>query len=422
MKKALCLIVVMLLLSSCVTGNAGHPDNMTVTPKPTESILPGTSPEPASQPSDVDSFSQTLYYPEDSDEDTAQYRLTYSIPVFEDSTPAGAAMNEAVARYMDSLLVLVSQERVPRADRADGEPLPSTDVSYELSYARGYTNVIFNSISSYGVGEELGISTLVLDGRGNERPLQYVSGVYSGENNVAQAILSDVASAVDGNYFHDVTIESVLRAIDLYNGYTVEDFGYRIYVLPASLAPESEGILSFDVTTAEAAPGFVGDVISVDAIYALLPRLNSLATALAVNYESYTDGMISPYAATIYACIRLIDENPGVSGSVVTTRDELIEIISTSLGIESELDLSAWGIKENADSLSVSTSHALSVYGVDISDVTASDGGVLLLKGTLHFGAAGSAASQGYVSTVEIEIIPSAASECGYIISAFKII
>ena len=166
----------------------------------------------------------------------------------------------------------------------------------------------------------------------------------------------------------------------------------------------------------------MGDVISVDAFYALLPRLNSLATALAVNYESYTDGMISPYAATIYACIRLIDENPGVSGSVVTTRDELIEIISTSLGIESELDLSAWGIKENADSLSVSTSHALSVYGVDISDVTASDGGVLLLKGTLHFGAAGSAASQGYVSTVEIEIIPSAASECGYIISAFKII
>ncbi|MDO4568031.1 MAG: hypothetical protein Q4B99_03630 [Clostridia bacterium] len=421
MKKFVCAaMAAALLLTSCVVGNTGY------TPSPDSSATPGTAtseptpPVTGSPDGYEDVSTTTLYFPEGTDEDTAQYRLAYSVPAFGDGDPVASAMSAAVQRYCDSLL-RTAQERALSADRAEGEALPYTEVTCELREARGYTSVVFHESHSYGASVERSVSTLVLDSAGIERPLPYVCGSYDAQRAIAQRILSEITTDADGFYFRDVDEAGVLRALDLFNGYTVEEFGFRIYIAPATIAPQARGILIFDLAAEELAPEFVGEIMSFDDYSRLLPELNHLAVALAENYESFSDSAISARAATVYACHRAVAQNPTATGAISLSQDEFDALMLAVFATAPAIDQSTWPMTESDDGYAISAGYSLPDYGVNITGATA-QGDSILLTGTLQFGAAGSATGASVAAAVEIAVRPHSGSPFGFRIEAFRII
>ncbi|MBE5784331.1 MAG: hypothetical protein E7330_00875, partial [Clostridiales bacterium] len=158
------------------TADVGS-DSVISTPAPAE------TPEPVQDETDPPGESiaasfkeQTLFFPEGATAENADYILTYSLPLF----PEGDARNEAVALYEAELIARVQEERLPLADRAEGEIAPSTAVAWELFTAelagREYTNLLLFETVTFGAGEEVLPHALVLDGAGAELTFAALSG------------------------------------------------------------------------------------------------------------------------------------------------------------------------------------------------------------------------------------------------------
>ena len=107
---------------------------------------PGETPESA----DIryGSRTNTVYFPEGAGDADADYILTYTLPVFMPEELNCAALNAALALYEEELTERVRTERLPLADRAEGEPAPCTTVEFAASSAAGYWSIrLFETVS-----------------------------------------------------------------------------------------------------------------------------------------------------------------------------------------------------------------------------------------------------------------------------------
>ena len=301
MKKYRLLAALLAALLFSAAGCGGAVNAPGATDKPGAGTpgaeAPGETPESA----DIryGSRTNTVYFPEDAGDADADYILTYTLPVFMPEELNCAALNAALALYEEELTERVRTERLPLADRAEGEPAPCTTVEFAASSAAGYWSIRLFETVSYGAERETIPFVLVLDAAGSEQSFAAVSGQYEPDALVAQQIYNAIDLDPDA-YFGDVTPEDVRLALDLMNGFAVTQTGYDVFIPAGVLAPEAAGTLTFSIPRAALYPDCVGEAISVSEYETLLPAFEAIAAACAPNYEGFSDGSPSAYAASAF--------------------------------------------------------------------------------------------------------------------------
>lgn len=297
-------------------------------------LTPGPTETPALQAGPV-----TLYYPEGAGEADAAYKLTYELPAFAPEDAAGAAMNAAVELWRQELLTRVETERLPLADRVEGADLPGTLVSSICAQAQtplgSFTSVLLYESDWYEnqSGATQRISTLVFDEAGQECNLAAASGVYDPLPMAAQQVWNIICMDPSA-YYGDLTIEDVSESLDLYNGFSVAEEGYTLYVQPGVLsADESNGApLEFSFGRNALYPDFVGDLITVEAYEALLPQLFALASHCGPGFQSWQGEAFDPPEAFTHG-FRL--DAAALEGDTLTLRGQLIQGLPGDLnGVE----------------------------------------------------------------------------------------
>ena len=286
MPKLLSLLLALIFLATGCSQAQKPATVSVVTPPPQETATPTD----ASLGAPV-----TVYYPEGVDADMAAYRVSYTLPSLENRQMAAA-----LDAWLAELFERVESERLPLADRAEGADLPSTEVTYSLQQAqtpRGmFTNLLLYESSWFdsAAAPEQRLSTLVFDAAGTECSLASVSGVYDLEPLAAQQVWN-IISQNPAAYHGDLTLADVAGALDLYNGFTVAEEGFTLYVQPGVLAPDSGAgePLEFSFGRNALYPDFVGDQIPPAEYEALLPSFFALASYCGANYQSWqaADGL-----------------------------------------------------------------------------------------------------------------------------------
>lgn len=421
LKKTLLPLIWAFLLLFCFSAcKVPTEPPILITPPSYPEHTPGDTPEDG----DIELETNTIYYPENSTEANASYRLTYTIPKFSSESHINAdELNSAVSRYLDTLLIGVSQERVPYADSTE-LILPYTDVTCSVRFARGYTNIVFTDESSFGSDVVTSTHVIVADERGIERSLGYVVGLYDPNDIVSQQILQIIRES-EGSasaYYHDIELSNISAAIDLFNGYEVTSDGFIIYIDAGIVS--AYGSHSFEIPSRVLQPGFVGDIISTNAFLGIKPIIDDLLTAITMQGQTSFNGTPDPYsAAYTMANYFLSGDYQRTEGAILIDKADYdaayLGIFDTD--VLQELPASAGFIMLNEDTYSITDTGISLFYGMDHQDAFADDLGVITLVGSLMSGHPGSSVS--CVSTrVEICLIPDETSLFGYKISSITIL
>lgn len=323
---------------------------------------------------------KTVYYPEGSDKDTAKFMLALQLPVFENT-----AMNEAIAEYEDELNTRITSEQLPLSERTDSF-IPNTKV--ELSVFRAelpqgeYTNIMFTeTVSFLEDGEsEHARHLIVMDSDGNEQSLASVSGLYSPEDTVAQQIWNIIAD--DGSYYSDLTQEDIEEHLDLYNGFSVGDEGYTVYLPAGAVADESMGEQEFSFGKNALYPGFVGDVITADEYTQILPMLNAAAAACGPDFTSLSmpEGELGPAYCREYL-LRGRD-------SCTVTKNEFLSAYGFPFSHWMPPAENSPGVEFMGDG-TVKLTRVTPLYGFQSEDATLKENGILTVTGVLMSAAPG---------------------------------
>ncbi len=324
--RKMALLLVALLIMAAVAGCGKQPynndtlsdDPIPATPEPLGEY---TGPEVIAQTAELgivyQLVSETLLWPEEAAESTADYMLMLEYPVFSAPAAGAESMNAAVTLYREELIERVVNERMPYADRAEGAEAPATFVTCELSETGSCVCMVFNETARYGEIEESSLLTLVLDSAGSEVSFHEASGLYEPEAIAAQQIYN-IIDRDSSDYYGDITLEDIELALDLYNGYIITDTGYTLFVLPGKLAPEDRGILSFSFTRAALYPLFVGEVITIEQYELMRPALIALAASCATGYESFNTAPTALIATTYMN--RMRDAAAALAGATPETQ------------------------------------------------------------------------------------------------------
>lgn len=249
---------------------------------------------------------KTVFYPEDATEETAQFRLDYTLPVFGDAFPAFEEMNEQVTLYEEELLERVSTERLPYADTAEGGTLPYTRVECRVEGAGDYVNIYLYEYTSFGGDEELLPRILVLGPDGSRESLASVTGIYDVESVAAQQVFN----LIDANrsaYYGDITLDDIPAALDLYTGFFVTADGYGLVVAPGVLSPESDGMLVFFIDHTAFYPDVVGTLLSAEEYEAIRGPLDKLIAACGIDYTGFDSSAPPAFIATSFMTLMLTD-------------------------------------------------------------------------------------------------------------------
>lgn len=323
---------------------------------------------------------KTVYYPEGSDKDTARFMLALQLPVFENT-----AMNEAITEYEDELNTRITSEQLPLSERTDSF-IPNTKV--ELSVFRAelpqgeYTNIMFTeTVSFLEDGEsEHARHLIVMDSDGSEQSLASVSGLYSPEDTVAQQIWNIIAD--DGSYYSDLTQEDIEEHLDLYNGFSVGDEGYTVYLPAGAVADESMGEQEFSFGKSALYPGFVGDVITADEYTQILPMLNAAAAACGPDFTSLSmpEGELGPAYCREYL-LRGRD-------SCTVTKNEFLSAYGFPFSHWMPPAENSPGVEFMGDG-TVKLTRVTPLYGFQSEDATLKENGILTVTGVLMSAAPG---------------------------------
>lgn len=324
---------------------------------------------------------KTIYYPEGSNKDTAGFMLELQLPVFQN-----AAMNEAIAEYEDELSTRITTEQLPLSER-EGSFIPNTRVEFSVFRAEllqgEYTNIMFTeTVSFLEDGEpERGRYLIVLDSDGSEQSLASVSGLYSPEDTVAQQIWNIIAD--DSSYYSDLTQEDIAERLDLYNGFSVGDEGYTVYLPAGTVADESMGEQEFSFGQSALYPGFVGDVITADEYARILPMLNAAAAACGPDFT----GFVIPMGDQGVAYCREYWLQGRDSRTV--TEEEYISAYNFPLSSAMPPE-SGPGVEFTGDG-TVKLTRVTPFYGFQSEDAMLKEDGTLTVTGMLMSGAPGAA-------------------------------
>ena len=290
-------LIMALLMAGCAQPAAEQPIDVTV---PVETSAPQPPETPAEVLQTADGYailSEELLLPQDVPQEEAVYRLSYQVPQFESE-----ASNAAVTVYLDELYTRVTTERMPYADPVDS--LPYTKVTFDVQKAElpagVYTNFIFIEEHSFGdeADAEFDRHVIVVGPDGAECCLGAVSGTYFPENLAAQQVLNVIAYEPD-SYYGDLTSDTILSALDLYNGFAVSDEAYTLFIPAGVIAPEEKGIVEISFPHRALYPGFVGDVMEEEDYSALLPMLSAAAAACGPDFTGFSGAPTGELAAAI---------------------------------------------------------------------------------------------------------------------------
>ena len=374
MRKALfAIITAMALLLCACAGPAEQPAaEAPVASSPTPEIASG------------DGYTveiRTLYYPEGAEADTARFMLELRLPVFQ-----GAA-DEAIAEYEEELNTRITAELLPLAER-EGGFIPNMRVEPSVFRAElpngEYTNVMLSeTVSFLEDGEpERGRHLIVLDSDGNEQSLASVSGLYSPEDTVAQQIWNIIAG--DGSYYSDLTQEDIAEHLDLYNGFSVGDEGYTVYLPAGTVADESMGEQEFSFGQNALYPDFVGDVITAEEYARILPMLNAAAAACGPDFTSLLtpEGELGPAYCREYL-LRGRD-------SRTVTKNEFLSAYGFPFSHWMPPEENSPGVEFMGDG-TVKLTRVTPLYGFQSEDATLKENGILTVTGVLMSGAPGDA-------------------------------
>ncbi len=330
---------------------------------------------------------RTLYYPEGSGEGNAEYILSYELPFFYGRTAESA--NAAILLWENELLERVNSERLPFADRAENEKAPSTLVKAEISFVRGYTNVILTETADYGAEPEISKSAIVLKPNGEETNLYEATGLYTPEELISQQIYNyiDKTDPAREKFHGDITLSDIELSLDLYNGFYLKENAYELLFQGGMLADESQGAVSIEIAEAALYPDFVGEMISPEDYSALLPALQRLARACAAENHSFD---LEPDALTATLFMALLFSNDSPNGTAISISREEYERQAKVWFSSWPQDISSGDgtVLENGEYRIPMISVA--DYGLRL-DECGQEGDTLLLRGVLFYGKPGSA-------------------------------
>ena len=387
-----------LLMAGCAQPAVEQPIDVTI---PAETAAPQQPEAEITQTEDGHAvISEEMLLPRDVPEEEAVYRLSDQAPQFENESA-----NEAVALYLDELYTRVTSERMPYADPVDS--LPYTKVTFEMQEAELsaglYTNVIFTEEHSFGDDAEAEFDrhVIVVGPDGAECCLAAVSGTYFPEDIAVQQVLNVMAYEPD-SYYGDLTSDTILSAIDLYNGFAVADEGYTLFIPAGTIAPEERGMVEISFPHRALYPGFVGDVMDEEDYSALLPMLSAAAAACGPDFTGFAGAPEGELAAAII-------------GEYLSAQGLAFDNAADYAAAYAEAYKAMFGVDNQGEIISAESSN-LPFYGVQWEDAYA-DGKTVTLSGQLMSGAPGSssAASAASVSAVVRD------TGNGWIIEAFEI-
>ena len=387
-----------LLMAGCAQPAVEQPIDVTI---PAETAAPQQPEAEIIQTQDGHAvISEEMLLPRDVPEEEAVYRLSYQAPQFENESANGA-----VSLYLDELYTRVTSERMPYADPVDS--LPYTKVTFEMQEAELpaglYTNVIFTEEHSFGDDAEAEFDRhiIVIGPDGAECCLAAVSGTYFPEDLAVQQVLNVMAYEPD-SYYGDLTQDTILSAIDLYNGFAVADEGYTLFIPAGTIAPEERGMVEISFPHRALYPGFVGDVMDEEDYSALLPMLSAAAAACGPDFTGFAGAPEGELAAAII-------------GEYLSAQGLAFDNAADYAAAYAEAYKAMFGVDNQGEITSAESSN-LPFYGVQWEDAYA-DGETVTLSGQLMSGAPGSssAASAASVSAAVRD------TGNGWIIEAFEI-
>lgn len=345
-------------------------------------------------------LSEDMTLPRDVPEEEAVYRLSYQAPQFENQ-----AAQDAVNLYLDELYTRVTTEHLPFADPVDS--LPYTRVTFEALKAElpsgTYTNIIFTEEHSFSgdSAADFDRHVIVIGPDGAECCLGDVSGTYFPEDLAVQQVLNVIAYEPD-SYYGDVSADTILSALDLYNGFTVADEGYTLYLPAGTVAPEEKGIVEISFPHRALYPGFVGDVMSEEDYSALLPALSAAAAACGPDFTGFAGPPEGELAAAII-------------GHYLSAQGVSFENAADYAAAYAESYKAIFGAEAGEGEV-IAAQSALPFYGVQWEDAYA-DGETVTLTGQLMSGAPGSSSAAAAASVSAV--VKNTGS--GWVLEAFEI-
>ncbi len=406
MKKSVFKITALAMALALVTAGCARPAEQ---PQPVIDVtVPAETPAPEQPQAQITQtadgyaiLSEDMTLPRDVPEEEAVYRLSYQAPRFENQSA-----KEAVDLYLDELYTRVTTERLPYADPVDS--LPYTRVTFEARKAElpagTYTNIIFTEEHSFGSDEEAEFDrhVIVIGPDGAECCLAGVSGRYSPEDLAVQQVLNVIAYEPD-SYYGDLTPDTILSALDLYNGFTIADEGYTLYLPAGSIASEEKGIVEISFPHRALYPDFVGDVMNEEDYSALLPVLSAAAAACGPDFTGFAGAPEGELAAAI------IHRYFRAQGTVHENAADYAAAYAEAYKAIFGADITPEGEITAAES-------NLPFYGVQWDDAQA-DGETVTLSGQLMSGAPGSSSAAPAASVSAV--VRNTGS--GWILEAFEI-
>lgn len=390
-----------LLMAGCAQPAVEQPIDVTAPVETPAAQQPAAEAEAVQTGDGYAIISDELLLPQDVPEEEAVYRLSYQAPKFESE-----ASNAAVTVYLDELYTRVTAERMPYADPVDS--LPYTSVTFEVRKAELpagiYTNVIFTEQHSFGndADAELDRHVIVMGPDGSECSLAAVSGAYFPENMAVQQVLNVISYEPDA-YYGDLTADTILSALDLYNGFAVADEGYTLFIPAGSIAPEEKGIVEISFPHRALYPGFVGDVMDEEDYSSLLPMLSAAAAACGPDFAGFAGAPSGELAAAII-------------GEYLSAQGLSFDNAADYAAAYSAAYKAMFGTESQPTGQVIAAQSNLPFYGVQWEDAHP-NGETVILSGQLMSGAPGSS-SAAPAATVSAQVRDTGD---GWIIEAFEI-
>lgn len=280
------------LLALCTALCAGC---ITLTYSPTPTPLPDYM---IITESDYFAESMTTYFPAGSTQNTAQYVLNATYPVFNDDAYRAQELNAAVREYLVELENTVIYERLPLADPSAGGQIPSTNVSITPTCARGIVNLHISDSYVFAAQESVETSCIVMQ-NGEKVGLASISGSPDARLRAAQQVIN-IIGANNPDYFSSLTLFDVYEAIDPVNGFFATEEGYVLLFAQNTIAPAVSGNIEMPISRESLYPDAVGSTITIAQYETILPAVNILASASAKGFESFGNGVAETYTATCF--------------------------------------------------------------------------------------------------------------------------
>ena len=403
LKKLTALALACVMLPAALSACGMKPQN----PDPTE--VPHTTPLPEAP---CTKTHYIRYWPEDADYETCDYACTIEKPEFSMEHYAGGYLNAAVEGYIEDLEERIERQYMPAAI---AHP-PYTQVSCEVEYVNGVTNIVFTEKHCFEAQPFTETHAYMFDDRGGEINMRDIFLSYRAEERVAELIARSIK---DRPGYYQADANTVLAAIDVQHGAKATEDGCVVYVKAGLLAPYEEGELAFVVKFADVCPDFVGRVMSADEYRMAAELMSYAAAAAAIRGENIENGEISPFTATKF--MGLVAPTLGIApsaGRINVPAERFESVFRGCFGVDFPgVDKDAPDIEVKDGFYCVLASRAGYECNVDMAEAAVEDG-LIVIRGDVMDGRYGSPVSS-YICHAVVRLERAPGSPFGFILRGY---